>query len=233
MNPREIFHGLWRLRDRDLGLVVSLLASHTIDVEKAPEKAINWCMEHAKAGEPQAQHALAKLLWIGLGGERDDRAAFEWCTKASEQGYVPATVMLSGFYSTGIGIAVDYIRSIALLETASARGSPEAMSLLGASYEFGLGVEKDHSRAIELWRSAAELNNADAQYNLGAELTNSAEPNEMSEGVRWLRAAAEQGHYSAHYALADLYDNGKAGLPKSERLAREHRAQGAKLSGSG
>ena len=231
LEPLEIFHGLWRLRDRELALVASLLASQGIDVEKSPAEALRWCAERAEAGDPKAQHALAKLLWIGLPGPRDDRAAFDWCAKSNAQGYVPATVMLSGFYSTGIGVEVNNTRSIELLEVAVKEGSPEAMNLLGATYDHGLGVERDRSKALELWRSAAQLGNADAQCSLGSELIKSADRSEVSEGVRWLRAAADQGNYSAHSVLADLYENGKAGLTEDKRLAAKYRETAAKLWG--
>jgi TPR repeat protein len=139
--------------------------------------------------------------------------------------------MLSGFYSSGIGVQVDQARSIELLESAAKAGSPEGMLLLGVSYEHGMGVKEDHSRALALWRSAAQLGNVDAQCSLGSELIKSTKPEEMSEGVRWLRAAAERGHYAAHYALADLYETGTAGVSKNAKLAANHRAKAADLLG--
>jgi len=150
---------------------------------------------------------------------------------ASAQAYLPATVMLSGFYSTGIGVQVDHEKSIGLLENAAEAGSPEAMNLLGVSYEHGLGVEVNRSKAIELWRSAARLGNSDAQCSLGRELIGSADHTAVSEGIEWLRSAAEQGNYSAHYALADLYENGKGGLKKDKRQAEKHRATAAEVLG--
>jgi uncharacterized protein len=231
MKAEEIFHGLWRLRDRDLVLVVALLASHGIDVEKSPDAAREWCFSRAEAGDAQAQHALAKLLWIGLGGPRNDRAAADWCARASAQGYLPAMVMLSGFYSTGIDVEASHARAIELLESAASAGSPEAMNLLAVSYEHGLGVQKDHRRALALWRSSAELGNVDAQQSLGSTLIESRDASDVSEGVRWLRSAADGQHYAAHYALADLYEVGKSGVPKNEKLASHHRAVAAKLAG--
>lgn len=231
MEPKEIFNGLWKLRDCDLVIVVSLLASQGIDVEKSPSEAFHWCMKRAEVGDAVGQFALAKLLWIGLGTKRDDDAAFKWCKKSSAQGYLPATVMLSGFYSTGIGIEVDNTRAIELLKIAVKAGSAEAMKLLGATYDHGLGVEKDRSKAIDLWRSAAQLANADAQCSLGNALIESTSHDQVSEGVHWLRAAADQGNSSAHYALADLYENGKGGLPQDKRLAAKHRDIAAELWG--
>jgi uncharacterized protein len=231
VDKQDIFRGLWQLQDRDLGLLVSLLAAQGIDVEKSPGEALKWCTKHAEAGDPKAQHALAKLLWIGLAGTRDDRAAFDWCTKASAMGYLPATVMLSGFYSTGIGVDVNYVRSIELLESAAKAGSTEAMTLLGVTYEQGLGVEKSRSKALELWRSAAQLGNADAQCSLGRALIESTVSGEVAEGVRLLQSAADRGNGSAHYALADLYETGRGGLPEDKRQAERHRTTAAELWG--
>jgi TPR repeat protein len=230
IDPQEVFRGLWQLRDRDLGLLASLLAAQGIDVQKSPAESLRWCRRHAESGEANAQHALAKLLWIGLAG-RNDREAFEWCTKASAQGYLPATVMLSGFYSTGIGVDVDHAKAIALLGSAVESGSPEAMVLLAASYEHEIGVKKDHAKAVHLWRSAARLGNADAQCSLGRELIESQNPDEVAEGVRWLRSAADQGNGSAHYELANLYETGRGGLPEDKQQAERHRARAAELWG--
>lgn len=227
----EKFRGLWRLQDRDLGLVVAYCASQGVDVERSPGRALALCRTQAEAGDPKAQHALAKLLWIGGAGGRDETAAAEWCARSSEQGYLPATIMLAGFYSTGIGVAVDYRRSIELLNAAAGEQSAEAMSLLGASYEYGLGVTKDHAKAIELWRSAAILGNADAQYHLGAALIESDEPGAVADGIAWLRSAANGGHYAAHYALADAYETGTGGLPIDAALATYHREMAGRLVG--
>lgn len=234
MDREDTLQGLWQLRDRDLALVVSLLAAQAIDLRKSPETALRWCTERAEAGDPKAQHALAKLLWTGLAGTRNDELAFQWCCQASDQGYLPAIVMLAGLYSSGIGVAADMSKSVELLRSAVTSGSTDAMSLLGALYAEGFGVERDLAQAMQLWRSAAELDNPDAQYNLGSELMESTDIGEASEGVKWLRAAAKQGHYSAHYAIASLYEKGSAGLPKDEGLAEHHRALASKLeTGSG
>jgi len=230
VDPQEIFRGLWRLRDRDLGLLASILAAQGIDVQKSPQEALRWCRKNAESGDAKAQHALAKLLWIGLAG-RNDREAFEWCKKSSSQGYLPATAMLSGFYSTGIGVDVDHAKAIALLESAVESGSSEAMVLLAASYEHEIGVEKNHAKALHLWRSAAQLGNADAQCSLGRELIESKNPDEVAEGIRWLRSAADQGNGSAHYELARLYETGTGGLPEDRRQAEKHRARAAELWG--
>lgn len=229
MDREEIFRGLWQIRDRDLALTVSLLATRGIDVLKSPNEALTWCTERAETGDPKAQHVLAKLLWTGLAGTRDDQGAFRWCSRASDQGYLPATVMLAGFYSTGIGVRRDSAKSIDLLGAAAAAGSADAMSFLAVTYDSALGVERDVAKAIDLWRSAAQSGHAESQYHLGIKLTESASQDEASEGVRWLREAATQGLPSAHHALAHLYETGGAGLPADEVLAERHRAAAAAL----
>jgi uncharacterized protein len=231
MDPHETFRGLWRIRDHDLVLLVALLAERGIDVIRSPTEALAWCTKGAENGDSRSQHALAKLLWTGLAGPRNDGAAFEWSLRASEQGYLPAIVMLSGFYSSGIGVARDDVRAIELLRTAAERGSARAMSLLATSYDHGLGVERDHVKALALWRSAAELGDAEAQCQLGRELTECKDLTTAAEGIRWLRAAADQGHYSAHFELAHLYETGGAGLQQDKQLAEHHRSTAAALEG--
>ena len=67
------------------------------------------------------------------------------------------------------------------------------------------------------------------QLNLGAELVESCEPAARAEGVAWLRAAADQGLHSAHYALALLYRDGKGGVPQNPEIAEHHLGMGKKL----
>lgn len=222
MDAGEIFRGLWKLRDRDLAILASLLVSHGIDIENSPEDAYEWCARHADAGEPEAQHALAKLLWIGLGCVRNDHEAARWCERASNQGYLPAMVMLSGFYSTGIGVKADNHTAIQLLKTAVNGGSPDAMCVLATTYEHGIGVEPNHSKALVLWESAAVLGHAEAQFFFGKALIDTGVSGTIGTGVRWLNASAQQGFSSAHYLLAHLYRTGARGLKKDEEKATKH-----------
>lgn len=233
MDRQEIFNSLWRLRDRDLALLVSFLAVRRIDLMESPDEALRTCRRASEAGDPQAQHALAKLLWTGLANSRDDHAAFQWCSRASDQGYLPAKVMLAGFYMSGIGIRQDSEQSKTLLEEAAAAGSADATDLLGTMYAEGLGVERDLGRAIELWRRASLTGHTGAQTRLGNELIGSSMSNEVDEGVEWLRKAANGGSYSAHYTLGNLYEIGGGGLPKDPELAARHRSAAAALEAGG
>ena len=65
---------------------------------------------------------------------------------------------------------------------------------------------KDYATALRLYRSLADKGDAAAQYNLGEMYAyGRGVPENRTEGVKWLRLAAEQGHVDAQTSLAGLY----------------------------
>lgn len=128
--------------------------------------------------------------------------------RAADQGHADATYRLRQQYPEGT-------ERDALLLKAGELGSVEAQRDLGALYATGDWTgPRDAVRAAEWYRRAAERGHPDAQYNLGfmCLLGEGVEAN-PNEGLRWLKRSADQGDECAIRLLADLYCNGKYGIP--------------------
>lgn len=132
----------------------------------------------------------------------------ELLRRAADQGHADATYRLRQQYPEGT-------ERDALLLKAGELGSLEAQRDLGALYATGDWTgPRDAVRAAEWYRRAAERGHPDAQYNLGFMylLGEGVEAN-PNEGLRWLKRSADQGDECAIRLLADLYCNGKYGIP--------------------
>jgi hypothetical protein len=119
-------------------------------------------------------------------------------------------------------IAKRLSRRDALLLKAGESGSLEAQRDLGALYATGDWTgPRDAVRAAEWYRRAAERGHPDAQYNLGfMYLLGEGVQTSPSEGLQWLRRSADQGDETAIRLLADLYRNGKYGVPADDEEGR-------------
>ena len=168
-------------------------------VQKNHWKAAAWAREAAKRGDARGQQLLALLLIFGDLEQQDLDKAFFWCQKAARQ------------------------------------GEPASQTLLGDCYFWGTGTDKDPAQALHWWRLAAAGQSAVAQYRLGCFYyfppdENSdprEEPQDIEQGIDWLRRAAEQGHADAQALLGQAHLFGVAaesdveqGLLWTRRAAR-------------
>jgi len=90
------------------------------------------------------------------------------------------------------GLAQDRSRALELVRRAAEAGSARAACALGDRHARGDGVTSDQAEALSWWRRAAAAGNVSAMANL-IPLVQSADPNEVAEGQRWLALAAAAG----------------------------------------
>jgi TPR repeat protein len=146
-------------------------------VQKNHWKAAAWAREAAKRGDARGQHLLALLYIFGDPEQQDLDKAFVWCQKAARQ------------------------------------GEPASQGMLGDCYFWAMGTDKDPVEAVRWWRLAAAGQSAVAQYRLGCFYyfppdENSdprEEPQDIEQGIDWLRRAAEQGHAAAQALLGQAH----------------------------
>jgi TPR repeat protein len=232
MDRQQIILGLSEIRDPEMLFARQYLADAGIDLIASAEQARAYLQRKSTEGHPEAQLSLAKLLAIGLIGDMDRDEALHWCRRAADSGYGPAFVFLATFYSEGWGgLERDPERAIALLHKGAEADYPHAMALLALAYMEGVQVSKDRERGKKLLIQAAEHGEVSSQYLLGMELIRSENLAENTEGVRWLISAATENLPSAHRALANLYDEGAAGLPKDATRSASHRKRAEELEG--
>jgi TPR repeat protein len=142
-------------------------------VQKNHWKAAAWAREAANRGDARGQHLLALLYVFGDLDQQDLEKAFVWCQKAARQ------------------------------------GEPASQALLGDCFFWAMGTGKDPGEAVRWWRRAAAGQSAVAQYRLGCfyyfppdeRSDPREEPQDIEQGLDWLRRAAEQGHADAQALL--------------------------------
>lgn len=121
----------------------------------------------AKAGFPDAAHALSKLYETGAEGvEENEGKAVEYLRQAAEGGVVEAQGELGAAYEAGRGVEEDDAEAAKWYRMAADQGHNPSQVALGLMCLFGRGVEEDREEGLRLLRAAAEGGGADAQRTL-------------------------------------------------------------------
>src|SRR5438132_1662745 len=99
----------------------------------------------------------------------------------------------------------DYAGAVAIWRPLAEKGDPEAAFNLGQAYRLGRGVPTNLGAAQTWFERAVQKGHVDAQATLGLLLfQNGNQP----EGLKWLKAAAEQGEPRALLVYGTALFNG-------------------------
>ena len=99
----------------------------------------------------------------------------------------------------------DYSAAVAIWRPLAEKGDADASFNLGQAYRLGRGVPTNLALAKSWFERAARQNHVDAQTTLGLLLFQNAE---QAEGLKWLKAAAEQGEARALLVYGTALFNG-------------------------
>src|SRR3982751_3361839 len=99
----------------------------------------------------------------------------------------------------------DYSSAVAIWRPLAENGDADAAFNLGQAYRLGRGVPTNLSAAKTWFERAARQNHVDAQTTLGLLLFQSGD---QAEGLKWLKAAAEQGEARALLVYGTALFNG-------------------------
>lgn len=117
----------------------------------------------ARAGNPDAQHLLGLMYYMGRGVTRDYKQAFIWHMKAAEQGKADAQYVVGAMYYTGNAVPQDQRHAVTWFRKAAEQGHGEAQHALGLMYRYHVaGVPGDPVIAYMLWNLAAAGGNHNA-----------------------------------------------------------------------
>lgn len=110
----------------------------------------------AKAGNPDAQHLLGLMYYMGRGVARDYKQAFAWHLKAAEQGKADAQYVVGAMYYTGNAVPQDQKHAVTWFRKAAEKGNSDAQHALGLMYRYSVaGVPQDVVLAYMLYNLAA------------------------------------------------------------------------------
>jgi len=99
----------------------------------------------------------------------------------------------------------DYSSAVAIWRPLAEKGDADAAFNIGQAYRLGRGVPTNLSIAKSWFERAAQKNHVDAQTTLGLLLFQNGE---QAEGLKWLKAAAEQGEARALLVYGTALFNG-------------------------
>jgi uncharacterized protein len=117
----------------------------------------------AKAGNPDAQHLLGLMYYMGRGVARDYKQAFTWHEKAARQGKADAQYVIGAMYYTGNAVPQDHKLALYWFRKSAEQGHPEAQYALGLMYRYHVdGMPQDVVIAYMLWNLAAANGHANA-----------------------------------------------------------------------
>jgi TPR repeat protein len=164
----------------------------------------------AKAGDEDAQVAVARAYEEGNDTDINKVEAAKWFRKAADQGNIEAMFRLARIVSEGAqGIKKSPELAAKLYESAARQGHVEAQNWLGYSYQHGLGIQQSDASAVEWYKKAADAGLAVGQNNLGLMYLNGkGVPRDYGKAFVLFEQAAKQDDAWGLNNLGGLYEMG-------------------------
>jgi TPR repeat protein len=174
---------------------------------------------------------LTVVLWLALPAlaasefqtalqayrSRDYGTALTALTASAKAGNARAAQVLADMYASGLGVVVDPGVAFQWRLRAAELGDAGAQFTVGMEYLEGGGVPRDPSQAAYWLERSARQNHPNAALELGLlQLEGQGDP---ASGLAWIRQAAAQGLFEAQQALAGIYRQGQAGVPRDVDVA--------------
>jgi TPR repeat protein len=182
------------------------LKTASIPPSASPEDlSITALRNEARAGDPSAQHELARRLFQGDGVGQNFTEGSEWFREAAIQGVANAQYNLAVLYERGLGVTKDDVRALLWYHSAAEQSHPLAQYNLGIFYLQGRGIPLSYAEAVYWFKAASDQGVAKATYNL-AVLTEDGlgvAPS-LEKAMALYQQAADAGHHEAADRLALL-----------------------------
>lgn len=179
--------------------------------------------EQAKLNDINAQYRLVHMYSHTSQLLLETDEAKHWAEEAAQQGHVAAAYELSRL--------IQGAESYRWLKYAADHGYSEAQWRLGNLYVFGdadTGIEQNKRSAFTYYKLAAENGFDMAFYDYAIDLvTGDGGHQDLQEGEKWMKKAAESGSIAAIKFFINTYTNGYCGIkPDSQKAAYwQHRLE--------
>ena len=186
---------------------LGMLSIEGAAVARDPAAAIGYFSAAAGRGHAGAQYELARALLAE--GETPERQAegYRLAVALADAGSRPALCMRAEALVYGRGVAQDSDAGYALSQQAIEL--PMCRVAAGSFFFVGSETRKpDRAKAFQEWLVAARQGHAGAEASVGLALAEGiGVKTDQTEGLRWLRLAADQGeeaavNYLAHHAAS-------------------------------
>lgn len=172
----------------------------------------------AEAGHRESMSLLGKLLFNGLGTDRNLVEAERWYRQAANAGDVSGMLKLGAMYSRGVVVEKDSTEGLnwyrKAAKTRDAEAIFELVKFLQSVGQETLPYPEHHSLfrdAVDVFQSAAQRDDPDAMFFLGKLYG-------IGDGIRkdheqelfWIKKAADLQNSDAMHELGSIHAKGKA-----------------------
>jgi TPR repeat protein len=193
--------------DAEAIYLLATLSATGVAVEQSNLNAFGQMKRAAELGFAEAQFELAMMYFEGRGTPVDRDAALAWARTAAAQGSNPikyslALAVLSNEEEPEVNSEV-----MSWLSSAANEGYSEALFFLaGATAHGDYGLEKNEEKAAEMTLPLAKAGNVEFQFALATLYLRGKSFGEhgRSEGIKWLKKAAEGGQIQAQEMLEEI-----------------------------
>ena len=159
----------------------------------------------AKAGNAEAQVALAEAHFYGRGTPTNQVEAVKWYRLAAESGEASAQASLGLCLQRGWGCEKSPVEAVSWYVAAAEQGDLAAMNNLAFCHLHGLGVAKDPAAGFKWALKAAERGHASGQALVGeCYLTGRGVETDAEKAQTWLFRATRKGNRRAKMLLESL-----------------------------
>ena len=167
-------------------------------------------LELARAGDAEAEMAVAEAFELGQGTQASAVDAAKWYRVAALAGNLDAQFRLAKLVRDGAkGLKADKAAAAKLLQAAAQKGHAPSENLYGMMLENGDGVPKDLKAASEMIHKAAEHGFAEGQNNYGVMLLRGLGVERSLDGAfGWFKKSADQNYGWALNNLGGMYEQG-------------------------
>ena len=182
----------------------AVAANAAVPSAEAAQRAAEYS-DRARAGNTEAQLALAILYAKGDGVAQDYATAATWFRRAAEKGLMRAQYDLGVLYERGRGVPLDPAQAVVWYRKAAEQNHPLAEYNLAVAYTKGEGIRRDPFEAAVWYHRAAAQGVVAAMINL-AILYERGDGVDAStiDSYAWYRAAAKRGSAPASRRADEL-----------------------------
>ena len=162
---------------------------------------VKWAEPLADSGSSFCQYVAGVLYAQGKGVQQDYSKALEYLNKSADNGEDKAQFQLAKMYLTGDGVEEDTGKGSHYMTEAVRNGNADAAEFMGRLFL----NDKNYKEAAILLLRAAKKGKTHAQFLIGLMfLQGQGVEENHSEGIRWLRKAAEGNNDDAKILLEKL-----------------------------
>ena len=212
------------------GIGIAAMMSLSVAAQTLETLPFNKKLALAKAGDEEAQIAVANAYVSGKGTKLNKVEASRWYGRAADKGSADAQYKLATLFHEGApGLKKNPERAAKLYAAAAKQGHIEAQNWLGYCYQHGLGVAQNDTTAVEWYQKAADGKLAIAENNLGLMyLSGKGVAQDYGKAFDLFERSANQGYDWGMNNLGGLYEKGWGTEPDMAKALFLYRQAAAK-----